>query len=61
MADDVLQELRVVALEMRAGFAEARARDAELSEKLSDLRAFLGQTYDAVADLRNEFEAHNHG
>jgi hypothetical protein len=54
-------ELTVLALEVRAGFAEARARDAEISEKISDLRAYLGQMFDAITDLRGEFDHHDHG
>lgn len=54
----VLSEIKVLQLEIRAGFAESRARDAELSEKITDTRAYLGETYNAVSDLRNDFEAH---
>lgn len=51
-------EIKVLQLEVRAGFAESRARDAELSNQVSDTRSYLGETYNAVADLRNDFEAH---
>lgn len=49
--------LQVLALEMRVGFAEARARDAELRH---DLMTRLDTITGAIADLRQEYRGHVH-
>lgn len=51
--DSVIAELRVLNLEMRAGFAESRARDAEQSTRLTTL-------LDSIADVRVDLFGHTH-
>ena len=50
---DVIQRLQVLDLQMQAGFAESRARDAEMKSSLQ-------QFWDAFVDFRREYMEHSH-
>ena len=74
--EEAMDKLDVLALEMRAGFAEVRLALAEVRSEtrsgLAEVRAELaeqrtqqaerqGTLLDAIADLRNEYRNHTHG
>ena len=57
-------ELRVLHLEMRAGFAETRASIGELRTSVNELRQDVIERFDAVlaavADLAADYRRHSH-
>lgn len=76
MDEDTRQEPRVLALEMRAGFPEVKARVGELRQQQTELRQKMVKEFSAlrqemverfdavlgaVADLANEYRGHYHG
>jgi uncharacterized coiled-coil protein SlyX len=57
---DVLARLDVLALEMRAGFAEQRSAVAELRIELVAVRQTVHDLEHAMRDLWNEHLGHSH-
>lgn len=54
-------ELDVVRLEIRAGFAETRTAIAEVRAAVAEQSSRITALFDAIADLRRDFNEHSHG
>ena len=64
MNEQTRAELHVLALEIRAGFAETKASISEMRQARTEMRQGiierLGAVLDAVADLAADYQHHRH-
>ena len=64
MNEQTRAELHVLALEIRAGFAETRTSISELRQQQTEMRQDIierfGAVLDAVADLAADYQHHHH-